>query len=127
MKLSVTDQAAWVGKVFRGKSNFTIMILNTAPDPDLPMVRYYHSDSIGVANVCKYDKMDDLIEKARHEKNEQKRKNDYLQIQKKFMEDIPAITLLMVDYPHPHKKTISNIPEWDVQYGFDFYRVKMAD
>jgi ABC-type transport system substrate-binding protein len=128
VKLSVTDQSTWYGKLSKGTSNFTMLLPATPPEADFPLMLFYHSSSFAPGlNVCKYDQMDDLIEKARNERSDQKRKKLYLQIQKKFMEDIPGVPLFMVWYPHPHKKNLSNIPEWDVRFGFDFYQMKMAD
>jgi peptide/nickel transport system substrate-binding protein len=128
VKLSVTDQATWWGKLSKGTSSFTLLLPAIQPDADFPLMRYYHSSSFAPGfNVCKYDKIDDLIEKARSEKNDQKRREYYAQVQKKFMEDVPGVPLFMVWYPHPHKKSIANIPEWDVLFGFDFYRMQMAE
>jgi peptide/nickel transport system substrate-binding protein len=128
VKLSVTDQSTWWGKLSKGTSNLTLLMPAAQPDADFPLFRYYHSSSFPPGfNVCKYDGIDALIEKGRSEMNEKKRLGYYLEAQKKFMEDVPGVPLLMMGYPIPHKKNISNLPNWDVFFGIDFYHLQMAD
>jgi ABC-type transport system substrate-binding protein len=71
--------------------------------------------------VSKYDKIDDLIEKARMDKNEKNRLDFYYQIQKKLMEDVPSIPLMMMIYPIPYKSYLAGIAERDYIWGLDFY------
>ena len=121
-KLTVTDQATWFGKYSKGITDFILTTRGLQPDPDFTMMRQYHSSAFSPGlNVSKYDKIDDLIEKARMELDEKKRLKYYYEIQKKIMEDLPDIPLVMQDYPAAYKSYISGVAERDYVWGFDFY------
>lgn len=122
MKLVVTDQATWWGKLSKGTTDFSLILPSLQPDADFPMMRYYHSSAFSPGlNVSKYDRIDDLIEKARMDKNEKNRLDFYYQIQKKLMEDVPSIPLMMMIYPIPYKSYLAGIAERDYIWGLDFY------
>ena len=122
VKLVVTDQATWWGKLSKGTTDFSLILPSLQPDADFPMMRYYHSSAFSPGlNVSKYDKIDDLIEKARMDKNEKNRLDFYYQIQKKLMEDVPSIPLMMMIYPIPYKSYLAGIAERDYIWGLDFY------
>jgi peptide/nickel transport system substrate-binding protein len=122
VKLVVTDQATWWGKLSKATTDFTLILPSLQPDADFPMMRYYHSSAFSPGlNVSKYDRIDDLIEKARMDKNEKNRLDFYYQIQKKMMEDVPSIPLMMMIYPIPYKSYLAGIAERDYIWGLDFY------
>jgi len=128
VKLSVTDVATWWGKLSKGNSDFSNIVPSYQPDADFPMMRFYHSSAFSPGlNVSKYDKIDDLIEKARMEMNEKKRREYYYQIQKKLMEDLPAIPLMMMHYPIAYRSHISGVPEYDNVFGIDFYLIQFIE
>jgi len=128
VKLVVTDQATWWGKLSKGTTDFTLILPSLQPDADFPMMRHYHSSAFSPGlNVCKYDKIDDLIEKARSERDEKKRLEYYYQIQKKFMEDIPGIPLMMMIYPIPYKANIGGVADRDFIWGIDLYPLHFVD
>ena len=127
-KLVVTDMATWWGKVSKGNSDFTNFITLLQPDADFPLMRFYHSSAFSPGlNMCKYDKIDDLIEKARREQNEKKRLEYYHQVQKRMMEDVPTVPLMMMIYPIAYKSIISGVAEWDCVFGVDFYSLDFLD
>jgi ABC-type transport system substrate-binding protein len=87
-------------------------------------MRYYHSLS-GIpitrdASSC-IDGLDELIQNARIERDEKKRLEYYYQFQKKFMEAVPDIPLMMMQYPIGYKSYLSGIPDRDFIWGIDFY------
>jgi len=128
VKLAVTDQATWWGKLSKGTTDFTLILPSLQPDADFPMMRHYHSSAFSPGlNVCNYDKIDDLIEKARKERDEKKRLEYYYQIQKKFMEDVPGIPLMMMIYPIPYKSNIAGVAERDFIWGIDLYPLHFVD
>jgi peptide/nickel transport system substrate-binding protein len=128
VKLAVTDQATWWGKLSKGTTDFTLILPSLQPDADFPMMRHYHTSAFSPwLNVCNYDKIDDLIEKARKERDEKKRLEYYYQIQKKFMEDIPGIPLMMMIYPIPYKSNIAGVADKDFIWGIDLYPLHFVD
>ena len=128
MKLVVTDQATWWGKLSKATTDFSLVLPSLQPDADFPLMRYYHTSAFSPGiNVSKYDKLDELIEKARKERDEKKRLENYFQIQKRLMEDLPVIPLMMMIYPIPYKSHISGVAERDFIWGLDFYPMHFVE
>ena len=128
VKLVVTDQNVWISKMSQGTTDFTLQLPPPCVDADQHLTLYYHSASFSPGfNVSKYDKIDDLIEKARTESDPQKRLQMYYQIQKKMMEDVPTIPLLSMHMPIPYKANIDGIPERDCNWGFEYYYLHFVD
>ena len=128
VKLAVTDQATWWSKLSKGTTDFTLILPSLQPDADFPMMRHYHTSAFSPGlNVCNYDKIDDLIEKARKERDEKKRLEYYHQIQKKFMEDVPGIPLMMMVYPIPYKSNIAGVADRDFIWGIELYPLHFID
>ena len=127
-KLVVTDQATWWGKLSKATTDFSLVLPSLQPDADFPLMRYYHSSAFSPGiNVSKYDQLDDLIEKARKERDEKRRLEDYYQIQKKLMEDLPVIPLMMMIYAVPYKSHIAGVAERDYVWGLDFYPMHFVE
>ena len=128
VKLSVTDQATWWGKLSKGNSDFAHILPAYQPDADFVMMRFFHSTAFSPGiNVSRYDKIDDLIGKAQSEMNKKKRLDYYFQIQHKLMEDLPVIPLMMIDYPTAYRSHLSGVPEYDNVFGIDFYPVHFLE
>jgi len=128
VKLVVTDQPAWLKKMSTGTVDLIVMTPGYEADPDYAMMRAYHSSAFPPGyNVCKYDKIDDLIDKARVERNEKKRLEYYHQIQKKLMEDLPDVPLLTQDYIASYRSHISGVAEKNYVWGFDFYYIHFVE
>jgi peptide/nickel transport system substrate-binding protein len=126
--LVVTDQATWWTKVSKGNSDFTNYISSIQPDADFPLMRFWHSSAFSPGfNMSRYSNVDDLIEKARMELNEKKRLEYYYQIQKKMMEDVPAVPLMMMIYPVAYKINISGVAEREFIFGVDLYPLHFVD
>jgi peptide/nickel transport system substrate-binding protein len=127
-KLVVTDQATWWGKLSKATTDFSLVLPSLQPDADFPLMRYYHSSAFSPGiNVSKYDQLDDLIEKARKERDEKRRLEDYYQVQKKLMEDLPVIPLMMMIYAVPYKSHIAGVAERDYVWGLDFYPMHFVE
>jgi len=128
VKLDVTDQTAWLKKRSMGTGDFIISTSSLQPDADFHLMRHYHSSSFPPGlNFSRYDKIDDPIDKARAERNENKRLEYYSQLQKKLMEDLPDIPLLMQDYPAAYRNYISGVSEREFVWGFDVYHFSMGE
>lgn len=93
------------------------MIYKAVPDVDTLLTALQKGDVDVVwvlpRDQAVIDKLDDLIEKARKERNEKIRFQYYHEFQKKFMEALPDIPLMMVDYPLAFRSHISGLPERD--------------
>jgi peptide/nickel transport system substrate-binding protein len=127
-KLVVTDQATWWGKLSKGTTDLSLILPSLQPDADFPMMRHFHSSAFSPGlNVCKYDKIDDLIEKARMEINEQNRLEYYYQIQKKMMEDVPVVPVVMMVYPTAYRSHVTGVPENEFIWGIDLYQLQLVD
>jgi peptide/nickel transport system substrate-binding protein len=130
VKLAVTDQSTWWKKLTNDDTVFTLCLPSLQPDPDFPMMRYYHSASLFPitrdASTC-IENLDAMIEKARRESDEKKRREYYYQIQKEFMDKLPDIPLMMMQYAIPYKSHIAGIPEKDFIWGIDPYPLHFVE
>ena len=128
-KLVLTDQATWWGKFSKGTTDFSTLVISWQPAAELTLLRFYHSSAFSPGlNICRYDKIDDLIERARKEGNDPKRKELYSQIQKQFMEDLPSVPLMKFFYPMAHRSHISGLSELDFLFwGDDIYSLTIGE
>jgi ABC-type transport system substrate-binding protein len=128
-KLNVSDQATWWGKFSKGTTDFTTLVISWQPAPELTLLRYYHGSAFSPGlNVCRYDKIDDLIEQVRLQRNEKKQQEIYFQMQKRFMEDMPSVPICNLYYPIVFRPHLSGISEMDyVFWGNDFYYVTVGE
>lgn len=77
-------------------SDYQVIVtaIDIPPDPD--QYAFWHSTQAGTkTNITSYAnaKIDKLLEDARQENNREKRKNLYVDFQKRLMEDVPAVFL----------------------------------
>jgi peptide/nickel transport system substrate-binding protein len=128
-KIVQTDQATWWGKFSKGTTDFSTLVISWQPAAELTLLRFYHSSAFSPGlNVCRYDKIDDLIEKVRKEGNDKKRGELYFQIQKQFMEDLPSVPLMKFFYPMVHRSNISGLSEMDFLFwGDDIYSLTIGE
>jgi len=127
LKLEVTDQPAWLKKVYAGTTLMTIIMPSRAPDADFPLDFFHTAGFSPGINVARYNKLDKEINEARGEADQAKRLKMYHEIQKKLMEDLPGIPLLMMPFPHPHRPHIAGLPDLEPVWGFDFYRIHFVE
>lgn len=124
LDLDVTDQTAWQAKITGGKTAFTLYLPARSPDPDIPLTQFWHSKSFPPGlNVSRYDKLDGMIETARREMDEAKRRQTYVEIQKRLMEDLPSIPIAMVHFGALYRTGLKGVPDSDPIWGFDFGRM----
>ncbi len=77
--------------------------------------------TIALDRCHRYNKLDKEIDEARAEMDIHKRLKMYQAIQKKLMEDLPAISLFVVGYPAAHWPYIGGVPDRDPLCSLDFY------
>ncbi len=128
-KLIMTDQATWWGKFSKATTDFTTLVITWQAAPELSLLRYFHSSAFSPGiNVCRYDKIDGLIEKVRKEESEEKRIEIHHQIQKQFMEDIPSVPIMKLYYPIGYRSHLSGVSELDyMHWGDDFYSLTVGE
>jgi peptide/nickel transport system substrate-binding protein len=127
VNLSVTDNPSWMKKVTSGNSQLTIYLPVRPPDADLPLTSFFHSSSFSPGlNMMHYNKLDKEIEEARVETNPEKRKRIYQEIQKRLMEDLPAVPLFMIHYPTLYRPQIMGLPDRDPVWGIYFYPIHLT-
>ena len=98
VKLDVADQPSWLRKVSGGTASLCLFSPARIPDADTPLTRFFHGavPPPGL-NLARYNKLDREINEAREELDQTKRLKMYHEIQKKLMEDLPAIPLLNIN------------------------------
>jgi ABC-type transport system substrate-binding protein len=80
------------------------------PDADIPLTNFLHSAGFPPGtNLMRYNRLDREIDDARAEMDPAKRLQMYREIQKKLMEDLPAIPLFMMHYATGLRPNV-NIP-----------------
>lgn len=124
-KLVVTDVSTWWGKITKRSTDFTLNAMSWLADPHFTLKRYYHSGA-GL-NVSRYNKIDELLDKSGQEMNVKKRLEMYQKIQKQFMEDLPAIPLMDIQYPIAHKKNIAGVAKREFVLGIDLYPIQFME
>ncbi len=123
-KVEVTDQVTWLKKVSSATTNMSLYLPVRSPDADFPLTSFHHSaGNPPGSNLFRYDKLDKEINEAREEQDAGKRLKMYHAIQKKLMEDLPAIPVFMMFFTHPHRADLAGFPEKDPVFGFDFYQL----
>jgi peptide/nickel transport system substrate-binding protein len=127
VKLDVTDQPSWVKKVSGGTAPLSLFVPARIPDADSPLTSFFHgASSTPGLNLARYNKLDREINEAREELDQTKRLKMYHEIQKKLMEDLPAIPLLNYKWIVAYQPNIAGLPDSkDPVWGIDFYHLSM--
>jgi peptide/nickel transport system substrate-binding protein len=124
VKLAVTDQVTWLKKVSSATTEMSLYLPIRAPDADFPLTSFHHSaGNPPGSNLFQYNKLDKAIDEARGEMDSNKRLKMYHEIQKKLMEDLPAIPLFMFLYIFEHRADLTGLPDKDPVWGLDFYHL----
>ncbi|KWW21869.1 MULTISPECIES: glutathione ABC transporter substrate-binding protein [Bacillaceae] len=101
LKVQVMEYGSFVEQVNKGQSEmFIISWRNATGDADYNQYNLFHTNSQGAAgNTFFYSnqKVDDLIDAARKEKEEQKRKELYAEAQEIEMADTPYIPVRVIE------------------------------
>ena len=94
VKMTGIERAGFNKRVKKGGYDVTILGLTRPTDPDIYLtLGYWSKNTPPGQNLSYYSGVDDLIVKARHELDREKRKQLYIQIQKKAVEDRPTIPI----------------------------------
>jgi ABC-type transport system substrate-binding protein len=125
-RLDVTDLPTFNKKVSSGASSLCIFGPARIPDADSPLVSFFHGASSAPGlNLARYNKLDRDIQEARTELNPSKRLKMYHEIQKKLMEDLPAIPLFSQKFPTAYRSNVVGLPpdNRDPVWGIDAYHI----
>lgn len=92
-----------------------------SPDPDAEMFRRFHSSEMDWNNFYHYDnpEVDELLEKAREEQDQGKRKDMYFDIQEILYEDVPGVFAFTKKYCAAHTPALSGV-RWGSDGWYDF-------
>jgi peptide/nickel transport system substrate-binding protein len=128
LKLDVTDEPTWLKKVTGGTARLSLFLPSRAPDADTNLTRFFHSSGFSPGyNLSHYDKLDKELDEARGEMNPTRRLKMYQEIQKRLMEDLPAVPLFNVRDVAAYRSTLSEIPERDPIWGIDYSHVTLNE
>lgn len=124
--LKVVDHSSYHEQIRENPSPIVIYIA-ARPNADAYLTQFFHSASIGAgsssagANYSHYDKIDDLIESARSETNQDKQIELWKEANVRILEDMAAFPLHIinqvyarsdeVDYGHPLKSSLALCPQ----------------
>jgi peptide/nickel transport system substrate-binding protein len=124
--LSTTDNPAYMKKITGGTATTALYLASRSPDADFPLTNFFHTAGFSPGtNLMRYNKLDKEIDEARGEMDGNKRLKMYQAIQKRLMEDLPAIPLFVMHYPTPYRSHIAGLPDRDPVWGIDFYPVHL--
>jgi len=90
-------------------------------DPDAEMFRRFHSSEMDWNNFYHYSnpEVDSLLEQARHELDQAKRKQMYFKIQEILQEDVPGIFAFTKKYTAAYTPRLKGI-KWGADGWFDY-------
>ena len=75
----------------------------------------------------RYDRLDREIDEARSERDPQRPLKLYQEIQRKLMEDLPAVPLFMVQYGCYQRPSVVGLPDRDPVWAIDSYPIHFVD
>ena len=128
VNLDTADNPAYMKKVTGGTAAVAPYLASRSPDADFPLMNFFHTAGFSPGtNLMRYNKCDMDIDKARGELDKNKRIQTYHEIQKKLMEDLPAIPLFMMHYPTAYRSHLTGLPERDPGWGIDFYHIRFIE
>jgi len=126
LKLRVVDHST-MHSMIRKDVNPLVVYICWRPNADVFLTRFYHSDSIVVTgkspdtNFSHYDRIDELIEKARIETNLDRQAQLWKEAQERILEDAAAYPLFIlgfvfgcnerVDWGYEIKSTLALYPQ----------------
>jgi peptide/nickel transport system substrate-binding protein len=101
LKVDVVSHAAYHDQIRKDVCPLVLYSPVRFPVADIPLSQFFHSKSIvgkptAITNFSHYDKIDDLIERARVEIEPKKQKGYWAQAQRKIIEDAVALPLCSV-------------------------------
>jgi peptide/nickel transport system substrate-binding protein len=108
LKMDVITHTAYHQQIRKGVNPLVLYMCARFPTADPILTEFYHSKSIigkptAITNFCHYNKIDDLIEKARIELDSTKQKTFWAEAQKKIIEDAVSLPLCTVKSVYARK------------------------
>jgi peptide/nickel transport system substrate-binding protein len=108
LKMDVITHTAFHEQIRKDVNPFVLYVCARFPTADPMLTQFYHSKSIvgtptAITNFSHYNKIDDLIEKARLEADPKKQKAIWAEAQTKIIEDAVALPLCITKFVFARK------------------------
>jgi peptide/nickel transport system substrate-binding protein len=108
LKMDVITHTAFHEQIRKDVNPFVLYVCARFPTADPILTQFYHSKSIvgtptAITNFSHYNKIDDLIEKARVEADPKKQKAIWAEAQTKIIEDAAALPLCITKFVFARK------------------------
>jgi peptide/nickel transport system substrate-binding protein len=108
LKMDVITHTAFHEQIRKDVNPFVLYVCARFPTADPMLTQFYHSKSIvgtptAITNFSHYNKIDDLIEKARVEADPKKQKAIWAEAQTKIIEDAVALPLCITKFVFARK------------------------
>lgn len=108
LKMDVIAHSAFHTQIRKDVNPLVLYVCARFPTADPMLTQFYHSKSIvgtptAITNFSHYNKIDDLIEKARLEPNSKKQKALWAEAQKRILEDAVALPLCITKFVFARK------------------------
>lgn len=115
VKISVLERALYEQR--RQKNDYDLLGQTTLRvEPSQILVPYFDSAQAPYPDINGYSGADDLIDKARFEPNEDKRRQYYYEAQRKIMQDMPVVPLLYPVQVLAGRKGLSGLAVGELTY-----------
>jgi peptide/nickel transport system substrate-binding protein len=111
LKMDVITHTAFHQQIRKDVNPLVLYVCARFPTADPMLTQFYHSKSTvgtstAITNFSHYNKIDDLIEKARVEPDPKKQKAIWTEAQKKILEDAVALPLCITKFVFARKTNV---------------------
>ena len=111
LKMDVITHTAFHQQIRKDVNPLVLYVCARFPTADPMLTQFYHSKSIvgtptAITNFSHYNKIDDLIEKARGEPDPKNQKAIWAEAQKKILEDAVALPLCITKFVFARKTNV---------------------
>jgi peptide/nickel transport system substrate-binding protein len=111
LKMDVITHTAFHQQIRKDANPLVLYVCARFPTADPMLTQFYHSKSIvgtptAITNFSHYNKIDDLIEKARVEPDPKKQKGIWADAQRKILEDAVALPLCITKFVFARKTNV---------------------
>ncbi len=129
VKLDIADNPSHTKKMTGGTGSLLLYQPQYLPDANAPFTELFYGPSAPPGrNLSRYNRLDKQIEEARREMDPAKRLKMYQEMQKTFMEDLPAIPLFNFTQVLAYgPNVIAKFPEKDPMTGVDWTLMRMKE
>lgn len=124
MQLNSVDGGAWIQAMTSGTCAASDLGFGARPDPEILLRQFFHSSAVPPgSNFMYYSGADTLIDQGANEFDQTKRAAIYEQVQKKIMEDLPAIPLWFGIETDAYRNDITGFKA-GIFFDYSFYNVQ---